>query len=370
MLFFTFMISLTALAVLTYEVYVRSKSDARLERLIRTINNQQVCQSRDLDQLRYVVASVRNAMSGEDVEAEVSEEDFELKMLEDAVAEMEKVSTAISPSSDGEEQTVSVSDDKAGPEWKISPESTGDKLSDDRILALIKDAIKNNNIDIKLQPILAIKNKIVRHYEAFSRIRAGESGYISAGRFMSLAGNENMIPILDNLILLRCLQLIKSSQGGDVSRAFFVNISTSSLLNANFMSSLLKYLEKNPRLASRIIFEVRQVELHNNHQELKPVIDELSMLGVRLSVDNVDDFKLDMQKMLEVNVSFVKLNSEKLHELQQSNKTESTIRKMKDVLEGNGIELIGEKVENKQQMQAIQDLGLIFGQGYFLGAPR
>ena len=377
MIYLALISSLLALGI-AIVIYINGRSGDKLDSLLDDLKKIQARQSREIDQMRYTIASLRKKTreeGGEETEGEdpaLSESEAEKQMLEQAVAEMEKIQ-AHKPKSLSENNIGPTEDkkyDRDDPKWQYKPETADSRLGDKEILSLVKEAIKNNRIDIQLQPIVDNEHRRVKHYEVFSRIRAGKAGFISAGRFMSLAKNEALIPILDNLILLRCLHLIKGAQRGDLSCAYFVNIAGSSVENVKFMDQLILYLGKNPRLSSRIICELKQSDLRGRYKNIRPVLEELSLVGVRISMDNITDFKLDIERLLESNVSFVKLNAQVLEKMFKDKALKQSLLKMKKYLLGHGIEIIGEKVENNAQLRVIKELGIYYGQGYFLGAPR
>lgn len=248
---------------------------------------------------------------------------------------------------------------------EISP----DKLSDNDVLQFIKKAVLSNTIAICEQPIVTLPERQPRYHEIFSRIRVG-NGYIPAQKFITVAKNNNMIGALDNLLLLRCLQILKMRSKTDQTSEFFINISAKTLGNKQYIKNLVDFLAANPKLSSRLIFEMTQQESLTLSANTRNVIDGLALLGCRFSMDQITIFGIDNNRLLDQHISFVKLDAGALEKEMSSIAGRKRIRKIKTTLDSQGINVIIEKVENEKQLFGLLDLHADLGQGYLFGKPN
>lgn len=357
------LIALVANIVLVgIEIILRISGDKHLDEMIRHIHHKVVGQSRDLSQHRYYIATLRRAAKQAGIldEKEEGDSDNEDKLLQSAVNQLAEV---------GEDSTADDKEKESDDIASLKGKETS-KLKDKEVLQLVKDAVKNDRIDISFQPIVSLPRRIVRHYESFARIRMGDDDYISAGQFISLASNNNLIPAIDNIILLRCLQRIKKNQSDDVSRAYFCNISVQTLNNRKFMRELVEFLEANPKLSSRLVFEFSQADTLKISDVTKTVMDGLSMLGCRFSMDNVNALGFDIDRLVSRNISFVKLDAETVVGELRDPKSKGRMKRIKNNLDGAGIEAIVEKVEDEKQVATLMELYPDYGQGYLFGKPQ
>ena len=245
-----------------------------------------------------------------------------------------------------------------------------DDLRPNQVLQFLKKAIKNNDIAITLQPIVKLPQRSTNFFEVFARIKVGEQGYISANRFISVARDNNLIAAVDNLLLLRCLQLINKSASKDSSVAYFVNIAVSTLANKTYVSDLIRFLSANPKLSSRLIFEITQTDSLKTSQNIKQVMEGLALLGCRFSMDQVTMLGLDVERLSDQNISFVKLDAAHvIQEIVEQDKR-NRLKKMKNMLESSGISVIIEKVEHERQLLSLVDLYIDYAQGYLFGRPE
>lgn len=363
--------TLVLFVLLIVEIVQRRKSHGRLHQMIKYLHRQIEKNEQEIARHRYYIAMLRRMVNvlgvDEDATRDLAQRNDE-KMLEAAVDELTKVS-----SDKKTEETVEKSEDileKDDNNDIPQKQAVEAKVADNDLLKLIKVAIKNNEIDIIRQPIVTLPQRKPRHYEVFSRIKLGKEGYISAGRFMSLAANANLVPMIDNLILLRTLQLLRNDKTNDVSSAYFCNISAQTLNNRSFMNDLIDFLDMNPQLAPRLVFEMKQADLANLKADTKRLIDGLDKLGCRFSMDQVKLLGIDTIALQEKRISFIKFDASRLLEEIHEKGNLGRIRKLKAQIEAANVEVIVEKIETEKQMLDLISLYVDYGQGYLFGAPK
>ncbi len=270
---------------------------------------------------------------------------------------------------------ISHIEEKATPKTETEPASLPlpkvlEELKPHQVLQFLTHAIKNNEIAISLQPTMKMLHRTVTFFEVFARIKVGDQGFIPAGKFISVARDNNLMTTVDNLLLLRCLQLIKRTARADSTIAYFVNISVATLANKTYVNDLVSFLSANPRLSTQLVFEFRQEDtLHASHN-VRQVIDALALLGCRFSMDQVGLLGLDVDRLHDLHIGFVKLDAALMAQEMQNPDRRMRMKKLKKLLEAAGITVILEKVENERQLLSLTDLSIGFAQGYFLGRPQ
>ena len=326
--------------------------------LLHALHTMAQRQDRDIAQQRYAIAMVRQLTGGGDP-ADQQQNRTEEEVMADAVKELEDTVQTLSP-----EIAPDVSVAKAHDPSKAL------KMSDTHILQSVHKALKENRIAISRQPVVVLPDRDVRYYEVFSRIHVGEEGFIPAQSFISVAKNNRLIAGLDNVLLLRCLQMIKATSDKKPAADYFINISAQTLGNKNYIRSLVDFLAINPKLATRLVFEITQEDSMNLSGVARNVMENLALLGCRFSMDQIKMLGMDVDRLLEQSISFVKLDARGLQKEMDNMENRKRIRKIKNTLDGHGIQTILEKVENEKQFFTMLDLCIDLGQGYFFGQPE
>lgn len=244
-------------------------------------------------------------------------------------------------------------------------------LDDAAILAAIREAIRRDRIDFALQPIVTLPQRKVKFYEAFTRIRTEDGRLLLPEQYIAMAECHGLIAAIDNLLLFRCVQLLRRS--GDKRKeaaAYFCNISPHTLADRKFFRDFLEFMKESAELAPKLVFEIAQSTLAGRDPEIDRHLDRLARLGFRFSMDQVASLSFDMEALARRNVRFVKVPSKALLEVAQSAQNDVAMQDLKRMLGRHGIELIVEKLEGEAPLLEILDMHVDYGQGYLFGEPK
>lgn len=245
----------------------------------------------------------------------------------------------------------------------------GRRLSDDQVLQLVNASVRKDRIDLFLQPIVNLPQRKLRFYETFSRIRVMPNVYLPATRYVELAMKQDMMPSIDNLLLLRGLQVIRNAAEGDYNRAFFFNITSLTLNDPKFMGDLVEFISQNRMLAPQLIFEMGQKDLATMSADILPTFEGLSKLGCRFSMDQVKDLAFDADYLESRHIRFIKIDAPLLLAELREEGGLLHMKRLKSELDRNGIDVIVEKIETDRQLLDLLDIEVDYGQGYLFGKP-
>ena len=242
-------------------------------------------------------------------------------------------------------------------------------LSDMVVEELTGHALKNRRIDIFMQPIMRLPQRQRKFYEIFSRVRAKPGVYIPASRYLEIAEKNDQVQDIDAIMLAQCLEIVRHTGSIENAPSFFINITASTLKNGQFMSRLLAFLSKNRDLASKLVFEMQQKEFHDLSIPVLQIVNGLAKLGCSFSLDHVTSLDEDIADLQRFRVRYLKANASMFASAVGDERQFKAIMKAKRILEGNGIGLIAEKIEDEEMMRKLLDYDLHYGQGYLFGRP-
>jgi cyclic-di-GMP phosphodiesterase, flagellum assembly factor TipF len=238
-----------------------------------------------------------------------------------------------------------------------------------RVLDVVKQGLAENRIDLYLQPVVSLPQRKTRYFEAFSRVRDRDGELHLPESYLPIAASAGLAPTIDNLLLFRCVQLIRKVRDRRRDLGMFVNIAPHSLADQAFFEHFLDYMGQNRDLGDSVIFEFAQDAMMND-SALAQRIERLGEMGFRLSMDRVTSLNLDFEALRRQRIDFVKIDASVL--LSPAAQAAATIdaTDLKDALARHGIDLIVEKVEQEKTVVELLDYGVDFGQGFLFGEPR
>ncbi len=258
----------------------------------------------------------------------------------------------------------------AGKPQPPAPRQMQDLLSDS-ILAQIRGAIDANRIDLYLQPIVTLPQRKVRYYEAVSRLRTEDGELVAAADFLPHAEAAGLMPRIDNLLLFRCVQVVRRLLLKNREIGLFCNISASTLADGAVFPQLLEFMEANRVLAPSLVFEFTQSAL----RAMGPIENEsmaaLAQRGFHFSMDNVTDLRMEGRDLSERGFRFVKAPAELL--LNRGGRplaTDIHPADLSDLLGRFGVDLVAEKIESEAVVVDLLDHDVRYGQGFLFSPPR
>ncbi len=242
------------------------------------------------------------------------------------------------------------------------------RLDSRQVFHVLRDALKHQRVDLFLQPIVKLPQRTPRYYECFSRIRSADGTIVTPDQYLELARDHGLLRSIDNMLLFRCIQLVRKAQRRNHNLGFLCNISMETLGDRLFFQQFVGFMEENRDLASRLVFEVAQSDIDAHWGSFAADLGQLARLGFRFSMDHVQHLGLDLGQMTSRNFSFVKVSAVTL--LKHAGNGGKHLRAFREELRRNKIELIVEKVETEEQLLDLLDLDMPLAQGFLFGQPR
>ncbi|HEY4545882.1 MAG TPA: EAL domain-containing protein [Pedomonas sp.] len=238
------------------------------------------------------------------------------------------------------------------------------------VAALLRSALKDSRVDLYLQPIVRLPSRKVVYYEAFSRLRDEQGRVFAPGHHLDDLGDApdaGLVPLLDNLLLFRSINLIRRLGPRRPEVKLFCNMSTSSLADGSFLPELADFLRQQPELAGRLVFEFSARDLARMPEASEGYLEELAEQGFAFSIDNVTDIgTLDPAQLAALNVRFVKVDAAHL----LAAETQVPKSRLAAGFEAHGVTLVATRIETDRTVAEVLDLGVSCGQGYLFGKPR
>jgi cyclic-di-GMP phosphodiesterase TipF (flagellum assembly factor) len=177
------------------------------------------------------------------------------------------------------------------------------------------------------------------------------------------------MPKIDNLVVFRCVQVLRRLLLKNREVGVFCNLSVATLTDAVVFPQLLEFLDANRAIAPSLVLEFTQSGLRGAGPIETESLAALRQCGFHFSMDNVTDLRLEPRELAGRGFRFVKLRANLI-----LNRTGLTTDihpgDLPDLLSRFGIDLIAEKIENEGSVVDLLDYDVKFGQGFLFSPPR
>ncbi|TQF39757.1 diguanylate phosphodiesterase [Bradyrhizobium sp. UNPF46] len=253
---------------------------------------------------------------------------------------------------------------------QTAPVQTAAGRNQTQLLATLRNAIDENRIDIFLQPMVTLPQRKVRFYEAVTRLRDERDQLIAAEEFISIAEASGLIGRIDNMVMLRCVQVLRRLMVRNKDVGVFCNVAASTLGNSTTFAQCLDFLEANRALAPSLVLEFKQATFRNLGPAETENLAALAQRGFRFSIDHVTDLRIEPRELADRGVRFIKVPAALLLDPRQASASDIHPSDLSDLLGRFGIDLIAERIEGERAVVDLLDYDVRFGQGFLFAPPR
>lgn len=232
------------------------------------------------------------------------------------------------------------------------------------IVSLIKDALEGDGFLIYYQPVVSLRDNRVEHYEALIRLKSHNT-IITPDAFLPAAEQFGLMPQIDRWMVRHVLYTLQ--QYPDIR--VFVNLSGNSLAD----EGLLTYIEDNLLQyglePGRIGFEITETSVIRDLKSAQEWIDRLKAFGCSFSLDDFGAGFNSFSYLRNLPVNQLKLDGAFISALDSDTTLRYLVQAMQDLAKALNLDTVAEFVGSAETVQILKEIGVTYGQGYFLGKP-
>ncbi|MEE4155227.1 MAG: EAL domain-containing protein [Erythrobacter sp.] len=145
-------------------------------------------------------------------------------------------------------------------------------------------------------------------------------------------------------------------------RFIAINVSSATLTS----EALIELIPEG--LASQLVIELNGLDPAIPHQTLKRAIQSLRARAY-VAVNSAEGGFSGLQSLVELAPDIVKIDRELLAGLANDPPRRALVKALVQFAEDTGVTLMAQRIETREDLQALRDLGVRFAQGYVLGRP-
>lgn len=239
----------------------------------------------------------------------------------------------------------------------------------------ITSAVEDNRFELFFQPIIGItENRETErgHYELLLRMRDENGALVQPDQFIPAAERYNMMSTLDRWVIREALtELADCSSDAKAARfTLAINLSGTSLSEDRFLEYVVQELEQHQLPEGAICFEITETAAISNLARVIHFMQALKKLGCKFSLDDFGSGLSSFTYLKNLPVDYLKIDGQFISNVVDDSVDESMVRAISQVGHAMGIQTIAERVETKDVLEKLSDLGVAYAQGYYIARPE
>ena len=251
-----------------------------------------------------------------------------------------------------------------------SPEMNAAAVERLMLKSKLRRALERDELDIKYQPKVDLRNGRIIGAEALLRWRLPGHGDIPPSHFIPLAEVTNLILDIGEWVLNRvCLDYRQmQSRGGDPGR-ISLNLSLKQLRQASFILRCRSVFRRHHVSPTAFELEITETTLMADPQRTVRLLDELYAMGLHLSIDDFGTGYSSLSALQQFPIGTLKIDQSFVRDACEDQNDATIVRTIIEMGRSLGIEVIAEGVESQAQLEFLRGSGCNYGQGRLFGEP-
>jgi PAS domain S-box-containing protein len=226
----------------------------------------------------------------------------------------------------------------------------------------IREALEEDRFVLYSQPIVPLTGGRPSE-ELLIRMVGREGEVIAPGAFLGAAEKFGVITEIDQWVVSQAARL--AAEGRSVS----VNLSAESIVNIDLLALIDREVAEAGADPSHLVFEITETALIRDVDKGEAFARGAVEHGYRLALDDFGTGFGTFTHVKKLPIKFLKIDIEFVRDLVTSLPNQHVVKAIVNLAQGFGCQTVAEGVEDGETLRLVQDLGVDFAQGYYLGRP-
>ncbi|MGN6104603.1 MAG: EAL domain-containing protein [Kofleriaceae bacterium] len=230
----------------------------------------------------------------------------------------------------------------------------------------LQDVILGDGLSSVYQPIVDLGTGDIFAYEALTRGPRGTS-IESPATLFAIADEVDLTVELDRACFRGAL---RNAMSLEPVHRLFVNLLPMSFYDSAFIEievgNLLTAAGLTP---ANIVFEITERLAIENFATFKRALAAYTAMGFGVAIDDVGTRHSNLETVMSLRPHFIKISDVLVRGIARSTVKREMLRSLRHIAETIDAVMIAEGIEHVEDVIALRDLGLRYGQGYYMARP-
>lgn len=235
------------------------------------------------------------------------------------------------------------------------------------IIQGLESAIEQNHLKLFYQTLFKKHSNRTVGAEALLRWQHPTLGNIPPLEVISAAEETGRISVLENWIFRQaCLDLPKLKKLFGETFTVGVNISGAHLSQANFIDDIKAVLTETHCQPKDIVIELTESVLVSTIKQQQDTLHTMRDLGFTFAIDDFGTGYSSLAYLGQIPAKFVKVDKAFMDNIE---KDSHTLKFIRDLCDNLNMHCLVEGVENAEQEKQLDEIGILYRQGFYYASP-
>jgi EAL domain-containing protein (putative c-di-GMP-specific phosphodiesterase class I) len=234
----------------------------------------------------------------------------------------------------------------------------------------LRAALRRGLFVLHCQPIVALRDGEISHYEALVRLADEPDGRLVApAAFLPEAERHGLVQAIDRLVVGRAAALLgRELAGGDVRVA--INLSGLSVSDPGMLAHIERRLERHGADPRRLVVEITETAAIADMRRAHAFCEGVRALGCAVALDDFGVGFGSFYYAKRLPFDYLKIDGDFVRDLPSSDRDRLVVKAIVGFARGMGGQTIAEFVGDALALELLGALGVDYAQGFHIGRPR
>ncbi len=229
------------------------------------------------------------------------------------------------------------------------------------VAARVGDVLAHGGLQIALQPIVSTRSGALLGAEALSRFPGHPQ--IATDRWFDDAAQVGLGADLE---LFAMTNALASATRLPPSTYLSINTSPGTLATGE----VTRVIQQASWPPSQVVVEITEHASVDHYDHLRPAIEELHAMGVRLAVDDAGSGYASFRHILELRPDYIKLDRQLIDGIDHDPAKRALVVALVSFGREVAASIVAEGIETANELATVTRLGVDAAQGYHIGPPQ
>lgn len=239
-------------------------------------------------------------------------------------------------------------------------------------MQMINESLDNHGFMLYAQPIqpLAANSPGMKGgVELLLRMK-DENNPMMPQDVLLTAERYSMASRIDRWVIGNALEMIRQYDDRCPQIGYYsLNISGQSITDEQFVGFVRECIDRSGVDPSRLVFEITETAAVTNLQRAADLMRTLRTIGCRFALDDFGSGVSSFSYLKHLPSDFVKIDGKLIRHITEDPVEHSIVEALSKVSQAVGLRTVAEHVETKEQLAALERVGINYVQGYYIARP-
>ena len=233
----------------------------------------------------------------------------------------------------------------------------------------LQTGIPRGELTLYAQPQIRLGDNVVTGVEMLARWNHPRLGLLQPLAFIPLAEQTGLDWPMTAWVLEAGLKATAGWNAAGIVLSVSVNVSPNALCDGRLRDLTEELLTRYGVPGKQLVIEVTESGLLSNTEMAAEVLNGLSALGVRVSIDDFGTGSSSLSHLRHLPVDQIKIDYSFVRTMLRDGDDAAIVRSVISLSKGLGLACVAEGIEDRQVYRALQELGCDSAQGFYMARP-